>query len=118
MTMNDTPNEAPALLRATATLPSGREVVMRQATGKDELSAAGEAGDMESARGRMSYSWSLIERTIVSLGGETVDPTTASGIRDLFDPADWRCLGILFDQLNAMPKGAEDSFRSSIKIGT
>jgi hypothetical protein len=104
-------------LRGEATLPGGKKIAMRELTGTDELNATAEAGDVDSAEGRIRQNWCLIRRSAVSVDGVPVDQTTQPEVfRNSFSRKEWTAVQELFDKLHTPEEKELGSFRSSIRL--
>ena len=92
---------------------SGKRVVLRQLTGEDEMAAANEAGGVgDTPAGRIAIDHALVQRAVVSIGGEPFDRSSVIGaaVRNLFDPRDWQCVIAAFRKLHLPEKEAFDTF--------
>ena len=104
-----------------ATLPdSGQEIVMSELTGQQEISAAMEAGDGESIRGRALHVWNQAFRSLVSINGEAFDSSehTAETFRELFSAKDFGLVVELFMLTNRPTDADVATFRKGAKITT
>jgi hypothetical protein len=105
-------------LKMKATLPnSGREIVMAEMTGRQEMDSAVEAGSTDSAEGRLRLVWAQSMRSLYSLDGERFDPSehTADSFRALFTPKDFGFVVELYMLANRPTEADVATFRQSAK---
>ena len=105
-------------LKMKATLPnSGQEIVMSELTGQQEISAATEAGETDSVRGRAMHVWAQAMRGLVSIGGKPFDSSehTPESFRSLFSAKDFGLVVELFMLANRPTDADVATFRESAK---
>jgi hypothetical protein len=104
-------------LKAEATLPSGKKIVMRELDGSDELLAAAESGDGEGRAARLRLNWGLLKRAVTHLDGSATDQAiTPEAFRKLFTAKDMTAVQELYDRLHGVGEKELGDFRSSIRI--
>ena len=120
---NPTPDDvaaavAAAPLKMVATLPnSQREVVMAELTGRQEMDSAMEAGQNDTADGRLRLIWAQSMRSCYSIAGERFDSSehTADSFRALFSAKDFGFVVELFMLTNRPSDADAATFRESAK---
>ena len=117
--MSKTEEETPAVGRLVGEgkLPSGRTFKMREIRGKDELAALVEAGDGSGRDVQARVQWGLLMRSVVSIDGAAIEPTTPESFRDGFSSKDWIALSNAFDKLHNLEEAELATFRDGFRIG-
>ena len=121
---NPTPEEQVAAaqsaepLKMKAKLPhSNRMIVMAELTGKQEMASAVDAGDNDTAKGRMLYVWAQAMRSLVSIDGTPFDSSehTPESFRAVFAAKDFGFVVELFMLVNRPTDADVATFREGAK---
>lgn len=101
----------------TATLPSGREVLLQELSGNEELSVAREIGEASGTAARMIGLRSTLLRSLRMLDGKPFDPSlhTGESLRDSFSQKDWQALVITITRLTAINDAEHDALENSFR---
>jgi hypothetical protein len=105
-------------LKMTSKLPhSGKMIVVAELTGRQELDAAMEAVDPETAAGRLRHTWASAMRSVVSIDGKAFDSSehTADTFRDLFSSKDFMFVVELYLMANRPTDADAATFRDGAK---
>lgn len=110
--------------RVTATLSSGRKIVLAEPDGQHEFYAMRDADALASADDgqaaqRTAMLWSTIKRAVVSIDGAPFEQSSTDvlGFRKMFTAEEFSQLVEMFQRLAEVDRDADEKFRASIRVG-